>query len=83
MEKGWDTYLTVEEVSKLTFSLEKTLVKQRYRVTLDLKSPSFHRSASRPSVVVEIYKQRGIDFHYSETRITISVDDLLNLYTPC
>ena len=41
----------------LTFSLEKTLVKHRYRVTLDLKSPSFQRSASRPSVVVDTWRR--------------------------
>lgn len=32
-------------------------MKHRYRVTLDLNSPSFQRSASRPSVVVETLKR--------------------------
>lgn len=37
--------------ARLTFSLEKDLVKHRYRVTLDLNKPSFQRSASTPSAV--------------------------------
>lgn len=43
---------------KFTFTLTAFLVKQRYRVTLDLNMPSFHRSASEPSVVCATYMRK-------------------------